>query len=106
MLCHTTGMKQSTPCSWWVYIIRCADGSLYTGTTNNLERRIAQHKSGKGARYTRNHIPKKIVYSENCVTRSVACMREAAIKKLSKSGKELLLLNQTKKPLGQPKGFS
>ncbi len=105
-LCHTTGMKQNAPCSWWVYIIRCADGSLYTGTTNNLERRIALHKSGKGAKYTRSHIPEKIVYSEICITRSAACIREAAIKKLSKSEKELLLLSSTKKPLGEPKGFS
>ncbi len=88
-------MKQSAAIPWWVYIIRCADNSLYTGTTSNLERRIAVHKSGKGAKYTRSHIPEKIVYSEICATRSTACIREAAIKKLSKSEKELLLISQT-----------
>lgn len=99
-------MNQNAPLFWWVYIIRCADGSLYTGTTNNLERRMLLHKSGKGAKYTRSHIAQKIVYSEICATRSEACIRETVIKKLTKSEKELLLVSKSKKTLGEPKGFS
>lgn len=79
---------------WYVYIIRCEDDSLYTGITTNINRRFAEHISGKlGAKYTRANKPKKIVYQHTYKTRSEASQEEARIKKLSKSEKEKLLVN-------------
>lgn len=78
---------------WFVYILECADNSLYTGSTNNLEKRLAKHNSGKGAKYTRAHLPVKIVYSEKLANRSEANIREAAIKKLSRQEKLKLIKN-------------
>ena len=66
---------------WFVYIIKCIGGSLYTGTTNDLEKRFKAHKSGKGGRYTRSHIPKKIVFFEKCDNKITALKREREIKK-------------------------
>ena len=79
--------------TWFVYILRCADGSLYTGVATDLERRLAEHNgSGKlGARYTRARRPVVLVYSEAAESRSAACQREAAIKKLGKVEKERLV---------------
>ncbi len=74
-----------------IYIIRCRDGSLYTGITTDLARRLAEHQSGKGGHYTRAHGAKSIVYSEPHPDRSSASRREAAIKKLSREGKEKLV---------------
>jgi putative endonuclease len=68
--------------SWYVYILKCGDGSYYTGCTTDLERRVAQHNAGTGAKYTRSHLPVKLVYSEMCVDRSTALKREVALKKL------------------------
>ena len=68
---------------WCVYILRCADGSLYTGATNAMERRLAAHESGKGARYTRGRAPLALVYCEPCEDRGEALRREAAIKRLT-----------------------
>ena len=50
--------------AWWVYMLRCRDGSLYTGVTTDVERRFAQHRAGTGAKYTRSHPPEAIVYRE------------------------------------------
>lgn len=77
--------------AWFVYILECADGSLYTGSTNDVERRVEQHSGGKGARYTRMHTPVKLVYSEPAVNRSEAFKREIAIKKLSREQKQALI---------------
>ncbi len=88
----------SEPTSWFVYILRCADQSYYTGITTDLARRIAEHnggtagtnsatKSNAGARYTRSRRPLELVYSEACVDRSAALKREYAIKRLSRSKK-------------------
>lgn len=75
-----------------VYIVRCKDKSLYTGYTNNLEKRIHDHNFSKtAAKYTRSRRPVKLVYSENFRTLSLALKREAAIKKLSRADKLLLL---------------
>ena len=65
---------------WFVYIIRCKDGSFYTGATNDLKRRFLEHKKGKGGRYTRSHIPEKIVFSEKCDNKITALKREREIK--------------------------
>ena len=69
---------------WHVYMVLCADGTLYTGITNDLSRRVSQHNSLKaGARYTRGRQPVILVYQEGCPDRSVALKREAQLRKLS-----------------------
>ncbi len=75
---------------WCVYILRCGDGTLYTGVTNDLPARLAQHQSGKGARYTRGRGPLQVVYAEPCEGRGAALRREAAIKRLSRAMKQRL----------------
>ena len=65
-----------------IYILRCGDGTLYTGCTNDLPRRLRAHQSGRGAKYTRSHGPVEVVYREACADRSAALRREAAIKRL------------------------
>lgn len=74
-----------------VYILECDDGSLYTGITTDVERRFAEHKSGRSTNYTRAHRAKKIVYTEECENRSEASKREAAIKKLKREEKFQLI---------------
>ena len=61
--------------SYWVYMLRCRDGSLYTGSTTDVERRCALHNAGKGAKYTRSHGPVEVVYREACADRSAAQRR-------------------------------
>jgi putative endonuclease len=75
----------------FVYIVRCADGTLYTGWTTDIVRRVAQHNAGRGARYTRVHRPVALVYREEMPDRSAAMRREAAIKKLDRERKERLV---------------
>ena len=75
---------------YFVYLLECKDGSLYTGITNNLERRLKMHKDGIASRYTRAHGAKRMIYTEKRSTRSTALKREAAIKKLSRAQKLLL----------------
>lgn len=75
----------------YTYIVRCADGSLYTGWTTDIERRIRCHNAKKGAKYTKSRLPVKLVYYETFETKEEAMKREAAIKKLSKKRKELLV---------------
>ena len=77
--------------SWFVYIIRCTDDSLYTGCTNHLIRRWHQHRQGTGARYLRAHPPESMVYMEETANRSEACKREYEIKQFSKEEKEELI---------------
>jgi predicted GIY-YIG superfamily endonuclease len=74
-----------------VYIVACADGSLYTGVATDVLRRLEEHRSGKGAKYTRGRAPLRLVYSEVCGTRSVAQKREAAIKRMTRAEKETLV---------------
>ena len=69
---------------YWVYILRCADGTLYTGITNDVPRRLAAHNSGRGAKYTRGRGPVELVYREACGEKSAALRREAAVKRLSR----------------------
>ena len=76
---------------WHVYMVRCNDGTLYTGITNDLEKRIEAHNSGKdGARYTRARRPVTLVYSEQVQSKSAAARLECQIKKLRRSKKEIL----------------
>lgn len=74
-----------------VYILQCADGTLYTGWTTDLERRLRVHNSGQGARYTRGRRPLRLVYREEQPTRSAAQRREAAIRRLSRADKSKLI---------------
>ena len=76
---------------WFLYILRCADGTFYTGITNDLERRVKTHNDGKGAHYTRTRRPVALVYQENGMTKAQALTRECAIKALPKKDKEELL---------------
>jgi putative endonuclease len=73
-------------------MLRCSDGSLYTGATTNVERRFLEHKEGKtGAKYTRSRFPISVVYTESCASRSEAQKREYVVKKLKKTEKEALI---------------
>lgn len=74
-----------------VYILRCGDGTLYTGCTNDLARRLAAHSAGRGAKYTRARLPVALVYQEPAADRSQALRREAAIKALSRAQKLALI---------------
>lgn len=76
---------------WHLYILRCGDGTLYTGITTDVEKRLEAHRSGKGAKYTRGRSPLELIYREECGSHSDALKREAAVKKLSRKQKEMLL---------------
>lgn len=78
----------------YVYILRCADGSLYTGWTNDLEKRVKTHNAGKGAKYTKTRLPVELVYYEEYEEKGEALSREFSIKKLKKTAKENLILKQ------------
>ena len=75
----------------YTYILRCGDGSLYTGWTNHLTKRVADHNAGRGAKYTKAHLPVELVYYEIFETKEDAMKRECAIKKLSRPQKERLI---------------
>ncbi len=75
----------------YTYILRCGDGSLYTGWTNDLERRLAAHSAGKGGKYTRSHLPVRLVYREEFPTRGEAMARELAIKAMTREEKLALI---------------
>lgn len=79
--------------TWYVYLIECADGSLYAGITNNVTRRIEAHNSGTGARYTRpeSRRPVRLMWTLPCINRSVATKEEARIKKLRREQKLALI---------------
>lgn len=77
---------------YWVYILQCADGTLYTGISVDVERRLKTHNSGKGARYTRSRLPVSLVYREPCTDKSCALKREFEIKHLSR-GEKLALVD-------------
>lgn len=77
--------------SWKLYILRCGDGSLYTGITTDIQKRLEAHRCGKGAKYTRGRGPLELVYSEECGDRSTALKREIEIKALPRHEKEQLI---------------
>lgn len=72
---------------WMCYLLQCADGTLYCGITNGLEKRLAMHNAGEGAKYTRGRTPVKLVYAEACPDKSAALRRERAIKRLPRAEK-------------------
>jgi predicted GIY-YIG superfamily endonuclease len=76
---------------WLVYLLRCADGSLYTGITNDLPKRMKSHAAGKASRYTRSRLPVTLAYTEPHRSKSSALKREAAIKRLTRRAKIALL---------------
>lgn len=83
---------------WYVYILRCGDGTLYTGTTDDVARRLAAHRAGKGAKYTRGRAPLELEYTEPCENHSAALRREYAIKRLSREEKLRLIASASKAP--------
>lgn len=76
---------------WVCYLLRCADDTFYCGITNDMEKRLAAHNAGEGAKYTRGRLPVKVAYSESCADKSAALKRELQIKGLSRAAKEALL---------------
>lgn len=76
---------------WYLYILRCRDGSLYTGITTDVQKRLEVHRSGKGAKYTRGRGPLELVYSEKCGSHSEALKRELQIKGMTKEEKQQLV---------------
>ena len=76
---------------WYLYILRCADGTLYTGITTDVEARLETHRSGKGAKYTRGRTPLELVYREECEDHSQALKRELAVKAMSREEKQKLI---------------
>ena len=76
--------------SWFVYIVRCADQTLYTGVALDVDARIVQHNSGRGAKYTRSRLPVELIYREPAADRSAALRREAEIKRLDAAAKRVL----------------
>ena len=77
--------------AWYVYILLCGDQTLYCGITDDVQRRLEVHRSGKGAKYTRGRGPLELVYTEQCASHSEALKREAAIKKLPRTMKIKLI---------------
>ena len=76
---------------WYLYILHCGDGTLYTGITDDVSRRLAAHRAGKGAKYTRGRGPLELVYTEELPDKGAALRREIAVKKLTRAGKEKLI---------------
>lgn len=85
---------------WYVYLLRCADGTLYAGCTNDPQRRLQQHNAGQGAKYTRSRRPVSLVYLEEVADHGAALRREAALKRLSR--KEKLALIDALSPVSLP----
>jgi len=85
--------------NWVVYILKCRGGRLYTGITNNLKKRLAAHKAGLGARFTRAFAPVRLAWSRGGYTHSKAARREAAIKKLPRTAKKKLLSGSKQRPV-------
>lgn len=80
--------------SWWVYVLRCSDGSLYCGISNDVEKRLRAHNAGKGSRYVRSRRPAHVVFSRSFDSKSEALKAEYRFKKLSKSQKEHIVASQ------------
>ena len=85
------GEKGGVSLAWYVYILRCGDGTLYTGITDDVPRRLAAHRAGRGAKYTRGRGPLELVYTEEVPDKSAALRREYQLKQLSRSEKEQLI---------------
>ena len=86
------GMKKKGRKDWTVYILRCGDGSLYTGIAKDVQARVKQHGEGRGAAYTRTRLPVTLLYQQEGLTHSEALIREAQIKAMPRSKKEEIIL--------------
>lgn len=84
--------------NFYVYMLRCADGTLYTGYTDDPERRARVHNAGKGAKYTRSRLPVELVYRETLEDKSAALRREREIKRLTREQKLALIADQSREP--------
>lgn len=84
--------------SWVCYVLRCADGTLYCGITNDLDKRLASHNAGEGAKYTRGRTPVSLVHCESCADKSTALKREMEIKGLPRMKKLVLIEAGQKHP--------
>ena len=85
------GMKKKGRKEWTVYILRCGDGSLYTGIAKDMQARVNQHSEGRGAAYTRSRLPVTLLYQQEGLTHSNALIREAEIKAMPRSKKEEII---------------
>lgn len=81
----------------YVYVVRCADETLYTGYATDVTHRVAVHNSGRGAKYTRARLPVTLVYWEECADKSSALKRECAIKSMTRTQKETLILQMSER---------
>ena len=88
------GMKRGGRKDWTVYILRCGDGSLYTGIAKDVRARVKQHSEGRGASYTRTHLPVKLLYQQESLTHSKALIREAQIKAMPRCKKEEIIFGE------------
>lgn len=77
--------------NWYLYVLRCGDGTLYTGITTNIEKRLAAHRAGKGAKYTRGRAPLELIYRELCGAHSDALKKEYRFKQLPRAEKERII---------------
>jgi putative endonuclease len=93
-----SGARCRVAADWTVYIVRCADGSLYTGVAVDVRARVATHNAGKGAKYTRGRRPVTLVYREPAGSRGAALQREAAIKRLPAAAKRALVAAARRRP--------
>jgi len=84
-------MSRRPSSRWLVYVLRCRDGSLYTGITNDLPKRLKAHAAGKASKYTRSRLPVRLAYSEPQRSKSAALKREAAIKRLRRAEKDRMV---------------
>jgi len=84
-------LEKSVSKIWYLYILECNDGSLYTGVTNDIPNRLEKHNAGKGAKYTRSHRPVKLIYFEECGSESAALKREIEIKSWRREKKQRLI---------------
>ncbi len=94
---HSAACVIMTQAAWFVYIVECADGTLYTGIASDVQRRVRAHNAGTGARYTRGRGPVRLVYVEDCPGRSAALRREHEIKKLPTPTKRGLVASTLKR---------
>lgn len=95
-------MSNSIEKKHYVYILKCSDGTLYTGWTTDVQKRLAAHNSGKGAKYTRSRLPAELVYTEEYDDKIEAQKREYAIKQLSRLEKEALIDNDYDEDIHKP----
>ncbi len=88
---ESQGPALATVATWSLYILKCSDGSFYTGVTTDIDRRFREHDAGRASRFTRTRRPVVLVYQEACGSRSVALSRECAVKSMGRQGKEELV---------------